>query len=195
MSGNKVIELIIEFIKAIQSEEKALIGYENGLVYRICSPRYLLGQILRQYELPWQQYYISENAEYLWNNVSSKNIWDYSYRQYVKCENDIPAVIQEFTGNASTPRKIREVKKGDGFIFRDVFHDEHMIPINKIIESLIALPEPDCDNIKRILDNIYICRLLKIEDRMLPVKYQRPFDLQKIISMYSSAGIKINKRR
>lgn len=194
MIGNKVIELIIEFIKAIQSEEKALISYENGIRYKICSPKYLLGQIIRQYELTAQQYYISENAEFLWKNVSTENIWNYCYRQYVKCENDIPVLIREFTGNANTPRKIREVKRGDGFIFRDVFHDEHMIPISKIIEKLVSLSEPDCDNVKNILDSIYICRLLKNEDRLLPVKYKRPFDLQKVISMYNYVGIKINKR-
>ncbi len=195
MTGNKVIGLIIDFIKAIQSEEKALISYENGNKYKICSPKYLLGQIIRQYELTPRQYYISENAEFLWENVSTENIWNYYYRKYVKCENDVPVSIQEFTGNANTPRKIREVKKGDGFIFRDVFHDEHMIPISKIIEKLVSLPEPSYDNVKSILDSIYICRLLKSEDRILPIKYKRPFDLQKVISMYNSAGIKINKRR
>ena len=49
--GNKVIGIIIDFVKALQSKDRALISIESNRTYKISSPKYLLGQILRQYEL------------------------------------------------------------------------------------------------------------------------------------------------
>ena len=103
-------------------------------------------------------------------------------------------LISEYTGNGNVPREKRKVQRGDGFIFRDVFHDEHMIPISLIIDELVSLPNTNEDSVKAILGNIYICRILKSEDRTLPIKYKRPFDLQEVISMYNAGGIEINRR-
>lgn len=192
--GNKVIGIIIDFVKALQSKDRALISIESNRTYKISSPKYLLGQILRQYELEQNQYYYSTSAKLLWEKLSTQDMWNYSYRQYVHCENDEPVLISEYTGNGNVPREKRKVQRGDGFIFRDVFHDEHMIPISLIIDELVSLPNTNEDSVKAILGNIYICRILKSEDRTLPIKYKRPFDLQEVISMYNVAGIEINRR-
>lgn len=168
--GNKVIGIIIDFVKALQSKDRALISIESNRTYKISSPKYLLGQILRQYELEQNQYYYSTSAKLLWEKLSTQDMWNYSYRQYVHCENDEPVLISEYTGNGNVPREKRKVQRGDGFIFRDVFHDEHMIPISLIIDELVSLPNTNEDSVKAILGNIYICRILKSEDRTLPIK-------------------------
>lgn len=172
-----------------------LVGYEGGREDKICNPKYLLGQIIRQYVLSSGQYYISLRAENLWKSISGKSIWDYTYRQYVKCENDIPVTVFEYTGNQNKPRGKRIISKGDGFVFRDIFHDEHMIPISLAVNRLIAEKDLNYENVRKVLDSMYICRLLKCEDRELPVKYKRPYDLQEVIKMYHAAGIEIIKRR
>ena len=128
--GNKVIGIIIDFIKALQSEDNALVSTEGDSIYRISNPKYLLGQILRQYELKPCQYYFSTSAMLLWEKLSVQDMWAYSYRQYDHCENEEPVLISEYTGNGNVPRENRKVQRGDKFIFRDVFHDEHMIPIS-----------------------------------------------------------------
>lgn len=195
MENNKVFDLIIDFVNAIKSAENGIVSNDGERTYKICGPKYLLGQIIRQYELPPEQYYVSSSAKALWETVSKDDMWKYTYRHYVKCENEKPVMIFEYTGNQNKPSREREVSKGDGFVFRDVFHDEHMIPVSLIIDKLISLPELNYDNVKNILDSIYICRLLKFEDRNLPVKYKRPFDLQEVIKMYNKAGIEIEERR
>ena len=86
--GNKVIGIIIDFIKALQSEDNALVSTEGDSIYRISNPKYLLGQILRQYELKPCQYYFSTSAMLLWEKLSVQDMWAYSYRQYVHCENE-----------------------------------------------------------------------------------------------------------
>ena len=60
---------------------------------------------------------------------------------------------------------------------------------------MVSLPNPDEDSVKAVLEKIYICRILKSEDRALSIKYKRPFDLQEVISMYNAAGIEINRRK
>ena len=192
--SNKVIDVIIEFINAVKSGNDAVIDIENGREYKIKSAKYILGQIIRQYELLPENYYISEKAKTLWEKLSSKNIWDYSHRNCVWCENDLPVTISEYTGGSKTPRGEREVKTGDSFVFRDVFHDEHMIPVSVIINELTALPKLDSVAVKKILDNVCVCRMLKDEDRVLPLKYKRPFDLTKVISMYKESGIIIDRK-
>ena len=88
--GNKVIGIIIDFVKALQSKDRALISIESNGTYKISSPKYLLGQILRQYELEQNQYYYSTSAKLLWEKLSTQDMWNYSYRQYVHCQNHAP---------------------------------------------------------------------------------------------------------
>ena len=49
---NRVFDIIIDFIKAVQSEEQAVVYHNKEATYKIVGPKYLLGQIIRQYELP-----------------------------------------------------------------------------------------------------------------------------------------------
>ncbi len=119
--GNKVIGIIIDFIKALQSEDNALVSTEGDSIYRISNPKYLLGQILRQYELKPCQYYFSTSAMLLWEKLSVQDMWAYSYRQYVHCENEEPVLISEYTGNGNVPRENRKVQRGDKFIFSRCF--------------------------------------------------------------------------
>lgn len=192
--SNEVLDIIIAFINAIKSKEKAIISIENGTVHKLCNPKYLLGQIIRQYVIPPEQYYISLDAKSLWESLSNQSIWDYYYRKYVKCENESPVTICEYTGNSNKPRAERKVSKGDGFVFRDVFHDEHMIPVAVIIDELLKLESPDYSNVSLILGNIRICRMLKCEDKKLPSKWKRPYSIEAITEMYASSGIQLIKR-
>ena len=109
--GNKVIGIIIDFVKALQSKDRALISIESNRTYKISSPKYLLGQILRQYELEQNKYYYSTSAKLLWEKLSTQDMWNYSYRQYVHCENDEPVLISEYTGNGNVPREKRKVQR------------------------------------------------------------------------------------
>lgn len=62
---NRVFDIIIDFIKAVQSEEQAVVYHDKEATYKIVGPKYLLGQIIRQYELPPEQQYISTAAKQL----------------------------------------------------------------------------------------------------------------------------------
>lgn len=192
--NNQVIDIIIAFISAMNSKENAVVSYYNDKSYKIYSPKYLLGQIIRQYAVQTKHFYLSASAQSLWSKISQDDIWGYSYRDYVKCENEQSVTIYEYRGNESKPFSIRDIAAGDGFVFNNVFHDEHMIPVNTIIDELTKLKKPDYDNVIEILDSIYICRILKSEDKLIPRKWKRPFDITAVFEMYNEAGITITER-
>ena len=65
--------------------------------------------------------------------------------------------------------KLYEVSK---IQYNDVFHDEHIIPLEMIINELKEIKKPDINEdtynqVRKILDKIYICKMLKSEDRDL----------------------------
>jgi len=187
---NEVLNLIINFVKAINEETFK----DNN--YEINSPRYLLNQILRQIQLPERNYYISERAKQKWLELSKENIKNYYYQKHVLCENNNPVIVKCYKSNRNNFVE-KELIKGNKFVYKDVFHDEHMIPIDVIIKKLCEFylsGQLNYTNVEQTINNIYICKMLKEEDRNIKIKYNRPFELEKVIeNIYLPAGIKIEK--
>ncbi len=170
---NIVLDIIIEFIKGCKNKEKDEAGKEYPIIENgkddadymaINSPDYLLGQILRQYHVKPSHYLISEAAVEKWKEISREPIFKYWYRNMVTKETDGETEILRFVGSKKEGEK-KIIHKGETFIFRDVFHDEHIVPISMVLDALCKLENPDYEKVKEILDKIYICRMLKTEDR------------------------------
>lgn len=176
MEKNTVLDIIIEFVSAVKSSNE-ITSVVDGQEYKIKAAGYLLGQIIRQYNIPEDHYYISVAAEKKWNELSNKNIWDFVYRYSITCTSEVPVSVKKYKNNEKEPTK-DVIKNGENFIFRDIFHDEHIIPVKVIVEKLIHLEELTYENVEKILDNIYICRILKEEDRKIKEKSNRPFDFE-----------------
>lgn len=67
-----------------------------------------------------------------------------------------------------------------------------MTPVNDIIERLTTIDTPNYENVSKVLNSIYICKMLKDEDRGLYPKYHRPSEISQIIDkIYTPAGIEI----
>jgi len=193
MEKNKVLDIIIEFVNAVKNEDR--IEFEkNDKLYSIFSAKYLLGQIIRQYEIPKNHYYISKEAKAKWETLSNEDIWKYTHRNIVKCSAKREIEIKIFNGNQKEP-EVKKIKAGEKFVFNDVFHDEHIIPVNMIIKELKKIEKLSYSNVEEVLDKIYICRMLKEEDRSIEEKSKRPFDVKEVIDkIYKPKGIKILPR-
>lgn len=186
---NQVLDIIIPFILAAKDGQP--ISSENGMVPQMGGTKYLLGQMIRQLSIPKDHFFISKKAEALWKQISTKDILDYYYRETVLCENEQELIVKCYKNNSKVFSELR-VKAGDCFIYRDVFHDEHMIPVNDIIEKLLAIDTPNYTNVSDVLNLIYICKMLKEEDRVLYPKYHRPSDINQIMKdVYAPAGIEV----
>lgn len=193
MEKNKVLDIIIEFVNAVKEDNRIELK-KNDKFYSIFSARYLLGQIIRQYEIPKDHYYISKEAKAKWKTLSNEDIWKYTHRNIVKCSAKNEVEIKIFNGNKKEP-EVKKIKLGEKFIFNDVFHDEHIIPVNIIIKELLKIEKLSYKNVEEVLDKIYICRMLKEEDRSIEEKSKRPFDFKKVIDeIYKPKGIKILPR-
>lgn len=160
---------------------------------------YLLGQILRQIDVSNERKHLSVGAINKWEELGLKetDIWEYNYQDWVSCNLSKKVVIEEYIGSSSKPKEPKTELIGNcGFKFRNVFHDEHIVPIHDILETLFMIPKDQLTHeiISEYLDKIHICRMLKSEDRNIHPKYNRGCDLdfERIYDeIYKKCGVTI----
>ena len=200
MDKNPILDIIISIL---QNQKNYCINTKtsskvecicNGKTYVLWNSDYLLGQIIRQYNISEDKFYISQKANSLWEQISKQNIWNYSYQDKVFCENEKEIIVKSYKG-ASSKYSTTTLKSGVRFIFNDVFHDEHVIPINVIIKELKSLSEYTYKAVEEILDKIKVCRILKEEDREIKEKSRRPSDFNYVVeNIYKKYEIEICPR-
>lgn len=169
------LDIIISLIKSLKESNK----YDNWKddPTSLWGSKYLLNQTIRQYKIPIENYYISVEAKNLWNTIRDDDIHEFSLDSCVEIENDCKVDLYKFKGAEKTPVKV-EGEKGSKFIFKTVFHNEHIIPISLFIEALLKLNDLSHSNVESILKKICICKILKTEDRKLGRTSGRKFNLE-----------------
>lgn len=188
MEHNEVIDLIITLIKGAKAKEDCIVSSEVTL--QGCN--YLLGQVIRQIRIPLDHWFVSDGAKTLWEKLTSKNIMEFWYTMHVPCDRANGIEVGLYRGSEKYPHTKPTLNKGDTIIYREVFHDEHIVPVVVIVNELCALKEPTRENVKRILDKIYMCKLLKEEDRRILHRSNRPSDYRAaIVDSYTPQGITI----
>lgn len=174
---NEIFNLIVSLTKGIQDKDNELRCHYGDDDYKLGACTYLLGQVLRQYSRNGGRIYVSKNADEKWHSLTKDSMMECWYTNSVNCSgpafaNGVKQTLCLYKGNSNTPESI-ELKQGDKFAYRQVFHDEHIIPIASIIEDLKNLDDLSYENVKKVLDNICICRILKSEDRSIKNKNAR----------------------
>lgn len=178
----KSIKILLEAFIANKAEDNEV---DNG------SLSYLLGQLIRQYDIPKEHRHISKNAQARWDslNVTKGNIEDYHYRNKVTCNPSKPLCVKLYTGAKKEGNEV-EITKERSFFFREMFHEDHVIPVSLIKEKLVELNPNNEKEIKELLEKMHICVILKDEDRKLSRTKGRSLDFEKTINdIYSDAGI------
>ena len=184
---NVAIDIIITFLKNWHSYKENGTTYEylgaptdkyNSECINLWAPRYLLGQILRQ--IPVTKKYVSDEAQKLWNQLTNEDIWKYNYQDKVQTKNK-DVIVKKYKGASKTAEDKKGKAVGNSFIFREVFHDEHIIPIAVIIDELLELKDGEItpEKVAEIIDKICICRITKEEDRKIKPRSNRPPNLLK----------------
>jgi hypothetical protein len=183
MGDNIVLDLIIAFIKGKKASDKNVTYLDKEKEYTIHNADYLLPQIIRHYNVPPNRYRLSKKAKEKWTELTlyGENINNYYHRESIECKNN--GITVKMYKGAEHEGITKVLNKGDKFTYNDVFHNEHMIPINKIIKKLEELPELTYDSVSDILDKIWVCRILKEEDRAIESKYSinRSMDIDEVI--------------
>ena len=143
----------------------------------IDSYTYLIGQCIRQYQVPENHYFTSEQARKLWDELTDDDICRFPGKGSFKCKVEID--YDKYVGSRKTPEK-SHAAKGDEIKFNNVFHYDHMVPVSLISDKLCSLDRPTYDDIESILVNIYICRITKAEDRGMPYTKGRTLDFKQV---------------
>lgn len=200
---NAVIDIIITFLKNWNSYKEDGKTYEylgrvsdtyNAECINLWSPRYLLGQILRQ--IPVSKKYVSDKAQELWHQLTDEDIWKYNYQDKVLVTKNKDFIVKKYKGASKTAEDKEGKAVGNSFIFREVFHDEHIIPIAVIIEELLNLKDSEIEitseRVAKIINKICICRITKEEDRKISPRYKRSADLLEVYeTAYKPNQVKI----
>ena len=167
----------------------------KGCKKDIDSLRYLLGQSIRQYDVPEENYHISQAAKNRWDELTNDCIRNYWYRKQVKCDKLTAAKwykLYKGSTNAGTPA-LRN--PGETFEFRQMFHEEHTIPVSLIMNELTNNSKiSTMKDIKELLDSMHVSILLKDEDRAINAKFGKTNGRSLIFSdnvknIYNKCGI------
>ncbi len=183
-------DAIIKSIQILLNEYKNLSSQGNQNSKDLKSIRYLLNQSIREYEIPSSNWHISVAARDLWDSLTTDSIWNYHYRDVVGCNNlQQPMSVELFRG-ASKEGGEKELFPNDSFLFNELFHEDHVIPVSMILDELINKNASNEADIKTILDNMHICVILKEEDRKIGRTTGRTLDFnQTIQNVYNANGI------
>lgn len=183
-----VVDNIVNLIEIIQQEESK---HPYNIDHR--GAKYLLNQTIRQLWLPINRMYLSVEAEKLFTSLGFKEeeIFLHFSRMKIINKTDKVQTVNLYKGASSKPYDEKSLKKGESFLLREVFHDDHIIPITHIIEKLLTINEPNRENVFEVLRDISVCRMLKEEDRRLS-RTKRPYDEKFIIEkLYYDEDIRI----
>lgn len=181
MNRNEIFELIkiLATSNKYDNNKRYLNIKNNDKEYKLWNTHYLLGQVLRQYDVPKERNYVSNKAKELWIKLGIKeDINDFYYKEKLNC-NCENIIVKCYKGASSKGKEI-EVSLNTKLEYREVFHNEHIIPIDMIrneIETLADQNNLTDEKIEEILNKICICRITKEEDRNIRNRYRRSSDL------------------
>lgn len=192
MEQNRIFDIIINLLIGIKSQDKLVEQTETGEILTITQCKYLLNQTIRQYQIPSDHYFVSEKALELWKQIRKDSIFNYMYRDIVTKTTETPIYVNMFHGSERKPYMSKNLERGESFIYNDIFTDEHIVTVSNIINELKNLTSYDYDTIKKVLDKIYICKVLKEEDHQIKHKVGMPTDYKHILDTeYKDAGVKV----
>lgn len=183
-------QAIINSILCLLEAHRAISSNPNHNESDVKSLRYLIAQSIRQYDIPVQNRHISVEAKKSWEELTSKNIEDFHYRDLVVCDKLSKTFSYRAYVGASKEGKERTLRKGETFHFRDMFHEEHTIPVSLILKELTGIENPQAASVEQCLNGMHICVLLKKEDRRIPRTQSRTLSFEdNVEKVYGKAEI------
>jgi len=193
MYDSVTLNLIKTLLEAYRSVDNTNATAQNksDWNYTLCKDgvEYLLNQALRQPWLPQDHYLVSVEAKKWWDEYADGDILLSYYQKPVYLKKEIKE-LPYYKGNKHEGLKY-DYKIGEHFSYRSYFHDEHIVPVYEIERELLELEDITLENIDKVLQKIYICKMLKEENFNLPVKRYGDNYIDIIKNDYHPHGIHI----
>lgn len=138
---------------------------------------YLLGQAIRQWIIPDENWHISVAAKELWNKLTDEDIDKRGYNESFHCKSSaVGLIVPRFAGTTRQYAKLEEltVQANKSYVFNQIFIAEHTITVTDIRDALeeCYTEHKYCEcllkkEMKSILNKMHITQMLKIEDRRI----------------------------
>lgn len=158
------------------------------------SLRYLLNQSIHQYSISSTKIHISVEAKKRWESLTSGTITNYHYRDKVVCDKLVTPIDCPLYNGASAQGIPTTLTKDSTFLFRQMFHEDHIVPASLILKELIEFSVVNKQDIEDTLNKMHICIILKEEDRRIGRTKGRTTDWQyNIKNIYNKERIYIIK--
>ena len=181
-----IIASIVVLLKGYQR----LKASSNSNKMHISSLKYVLGQTVRAYKVPKEQIFISQAAEIRWNDLTSSNINNFDYKQSFICDRLKQSITCKMYKGSQKNGKNVQINPNAKVCFTDMFHVDHIVPVKLIMDELLKLTQINSQNVSNILQKMYLCRMLKEEDRLLGRTAGRTLCYKNnIIKIYKTRGI------
>ena len=158
-----IIASIVVLLKGYQR----LKASSNSNKMHISSLKYVLGQTVRAYKVPKQQIFISKAEEKRWNELTNFDINNFDYKQSFKCDQLKQSITCKMYKGSQKDGQNVQINPNDKVCFNDMFHVDHIVPVKLIMDELLKLTQINSQNVSNILQKMYLCRMLKEEDRLL----------------------------
>ncbi|MBR6021746.1 MAG: hypothetical protein IK066_04940 [Kiritimatiellae bacterium] len=191
---NRTNEAIINSLLCLLKAYKTEMSLPEGDLQKVIqkSLKYLISQSIRQYALPKAHYHLSRGAHARWEKLSIEDIMQKNEQDHVFCDKleGCSRQYRLFVGaeRTGTPTMITE----EGFIFRQMFHKDHVIPVSMIFEKMVTMDHADAQKIRTLLNTMHICTILKEEDHRIGRTKGRSLNYRKTIDdVYTPAGIEL----
>lgn len=138
---------------------------------------YLLGQAIRQWQIPPKNWHTSKNAHIVWKMITKQEtIPHYQYKEVFTP--NVAYSIPRFEGTTRDFGKVelKELQKDTKYVFNDIFIAEHTVPVADIRDALEEYYKDNSgkisddklkDGIITILNAMHLTQMLKIEDRRI----------------------------
>ncbi len=179
----------------VQCQKEKLGHYVN-----VIKPKHNLNYEVRHFKLKDDHIVVSEAAinklvELGYNKDDMKH---FIYNESIVNHSGHDVEVIKYRNKTIKPYVI---KNGEKFIWKDVFIYEHMVTVSDIVNELLKLDTTRdlsivYNDVAAILDKIYVCKMLQVEDKAINPKFKskRGLDINKIIcEVYAPSGIKIVK--
>ena len=158
-----IIASIVVLLKGYQR----LKASSNSNKMHISSLKYVLGQTVRAYKVPQKQIFISQAAEKRWNELTNFDINNFDYKQSFRCNRLKQSITCKMYKGSQKDGQNVQINPNDKVCFNDMFHVDHIVPVKLIMDELLKLTQINSQNVSNILQKMYLCRMLKEEDRLL----------------------------
>ncbi len=184
MKNEAIIDSIICLLNEYRDEMLDPVSNKANLD----SLKYLINQTIRAYDIPEKNHHLSQSAFDRWNELSTEDIMKKHYKDKVVCDKLTGPVKYVLYTGASKTGEPTDVT--NGFEFRKMFHEDHVIPVSLIFDEMVKMPVVDKKSIENLLDGMHMCVILKDEDRNIGRTRGRSLDYDKTIEdVYNRYGI------